>query len=190
MAAPRKDDTKTHILESTEALLKSREAGDISLADIARKAKISKGTLYYHFPSKDAILLGLMDKYLHTQWEQFKQWIGNESKDTSLHRFIMYILERDTMDISIRIHILMEAIRGNEVLKKELLSRYKNFANAIAKQIPGRARHLDPDYLAWFLLVLSDGLLLHETLGNPDLDTDRFITQTAAYVKTFMKQED
>lgn len=189
MAAPRKNDTKTHILESTEALLRSREAGEISLADIAKEAQISKGTLYYHFPSKNAILLGLMDKYLYTQWEQFKLWIGNESKDTSLHRFIMYILERDTENISIRIHLLMEAIKGNDVLKKEMLKRYRNFSTAIAEQIPGRARHIDPNYLAWFLLVLSDGLLLHETLGNPDLDTDKFISQTAAYVKTFMKQE-
>ena len=47
MAAPRKDNIKEKILQATTELLKTTALADISLAEIAAAAGISKGTLYY-----------------------------------------------------------------------------------------------------------------------------------------------
>ena len=47
MAAPLGTQIRERILESAAALMEERSFFDISLADIARAARISKGTLYY-----------------------------------------------------------------------------------------------------------------------------------------------
>ena len=49
MAAPRNENIREKILSAAEDLLASEKMSDISLADIAKEAGVSKGTLYYYF---------------------------------------------------------------------------------------------------------------------------------------------
>lgn len=80
MAAPRKDNVKELILDTTEKLLETRK-----LSDISHTAGISKGTLYYHYKSKNEILFDITDKYLDEQWNDLVRWTEDASKDTSLN---------------------------------------------------------------------------------------------------------
>ena len=52
MAAPRKENVKEIVLDATAALLKTNTFADLSLAQIAKAAGVSKGTLYYHYKTK------------------------------------------------------------------------------------------------------------------------------------------
>lgn len=182
MAAPRKDNVKELIVESLEELMDQKPFSEISTSEIAKKAGISKGTLYYHFKSKDSMLLYIMDKYLDDQWKAFIEWTSNDRKDTSLPRLVMYVLLRDTNKIDMRMHFIYEAISGNEQLKDMLKNRYKKFANLIAEKVSERSE-LNPNYIAWLLLVISDGLLLQKNLGNEDLNTETFIEETKKLTK-------
>ncbi|WBC16070.1 TetR/AcrR family transcriptional regulator [Micromonospora sp. WMMA1998] len=56
------DDRETAILATAERLLRERPFGDISIDDLARGAGISRPTFYFYFPSKDAVLLTLLDR--------------------------------------------------------------------------------------------------------------------------------
>lgn len=56
------DDRELAILESFERLLEQRALHAISIDDIARGAGISRPTFYFYFPSKDAVLLSLLDR--------------------------------------------------------------------------------------------------------------------------------
>ena len=47
MAAPRNENIKEKILTAAEELLSNEKMSDISLADIAKKAGVSKGTIYF-----------------------------------------------------------------------------------------------------------------------------------------------
>lgn len=183
MAAPRKEDIPGLILSSTESLLKTKTLSDISLAEIAKTAGISKGTLYYHYKNKEDILFALMDVYLEEQWQNLLDWSGDKSKDTSLPRLLKYILERDTSTADMRFHFFFDAVSGNEVIQKRLLERYHNFAELISAKITERTDLVDGEYLAWITLLLSDGLLMHKMLGNPEIDTAAFIRQTEGYLK-------
>lgn len=183
MAAPRKDDVAQLILSSTEALLQERAFSDISLAEIARKSGIAKGTLYYHYKSKEEILFALMDLYLEEQWRDLLLWTSDKSKDTSLPRLMKYILERDTSTADMRFHFFYDAISGNEAIRTKLVERYRRFAQLISEKIRERTDQIDASYLAWTLLMLSDGLLMHKMLGNEEIDTAAFIRQTELYLK-------
>lgn len=183
MAAPRKEDVPKLILDAAEKLLQTKTLSDISLAEIARTAGIAKGTLYYHYKNKEDILFALMDLYLEDQRQQLLDWTSDKSKDTSLPRLLKYILERDTSTADMRLHFFYDAMAGNEIIQKKLLERYHDFTILISEKIRERTDIVDAQYLAQMFLVLSDGLLMHKMIGNPEIDTSEFIRQTEDYLK-------
>lgn len=50
------------ILDSLQTLLENRKLQSISVSEIAQTAGIGKGSIYYYFPSKDAILEALVER--------------------------------------------------------------------------------------------------------------------------------
>lgn len=50
-------DTKKYnrILDALQNLLEDSSIQNISVSDIAKKAEMGKGSIYYYFPSKEAI---------------------------------------------------------------------------------------------------------------------------------------
>src|SRR5919198_3763716 len=56
------DDRERAILETAESLLEERSFHEISIDDLARGAGISRPTFYFYFPSKEAVLLTLIDR--------------------------------------------------------------------------------------------------------------------------------
>lgn len=61
-ARPSGDDRELAILTTAEGLLKGRSLADISVDDLAKGAGISRPTFYFYFPSKEAVLLTLLDR--------------------------------------------------------------------------------------------------------------------------------
>ena len=50
------------ILDSLQKLLENKKLQTISVSEIAQTAGIGKGSIYYYFPSKDAILQALVER--------------------------------------------------------------------------------------------------------------------------------
>jgi AcrR family transcriptional regulator len=186
MAAPRKDNVKELILITIEQLLETQKLSDITFAQIAANAGISKGTLYYHYKSKNDILFDLTDKYLQQQWDDFIAWTENPEKDTSIHRLVQYVLERDVANVGLRLHFFYDAMLGNEEIRSKLMQRYADFAKLISKKISERNAKLPAEYITWLVLLASDGLFIHKTLNNDNIDTDQFIKQSGKFVKQIM----
>lgn len=185
MAAPRKDNVRSLIIEAAENLLSQKPFSEISLSELAAETGISKGTLYYHFKNKNEILFAITDKYLDEQWLELCTWTENADKDTSLHRLVKYVLERDVSGVRLRLPLFYDAMIGNEEIRTHLIKRYERFAALIAEKISQRTDKISGEYFAWLLLLLSDGLSIHQTIGNDKLDTNRFIAQTAKYIEEF-----
>lgn len=59
MAAIKKYD---QILDALQTLLENHDIDSISVSEIAQTAGIGKGSIYYYFPSKDAILEALVER--------------------------------------------------------------------------------------------------------------------------------
>lgn len=60
-ARPSGDDREAGILGTAVRLLEQRKFADISVDDLAKGAGLSRPTFYFYFPSKDAVLLSLID---------------------------------------------------------------------------------------------------------------------------------
>jgi AcrR family transcriptional regulator len=59
---PSGEDRERAILATAENLLGQRSLNDISVDDLARGAGISRPTFYFYFPSKEAVVLTLLDQ--------------------------------------------------------------------------------------------------------------------------------
>ena len=59
---PSGDDRERDILSTAERLLAERPLHQISVDDLARGAGISRPTFYFYFPSKEAVVLSLLDR--------------------------------------------------------------------------------------------------------------------------------
>ena len=177
MAAPRmNDDVQKMILDAAEDLLAQKSLKEVTLAQIADHAN-------------EDILFAIFDRYLADQWKQLNDWTSNTAKDTRLPRLIKYVLARDIDKTGIRLHFIFEAADGNEVLRQKLMERYLKFEKEIAAKIQERQDNVDSDYLSWLTLMVSDGLIIQKTLGNDQLDTDRFIAETEQYIRQIFKEE-
>ncbi|OBK57339.1 TetR family transcriptional regulator [Mycobacterium gordonae] len=64
-ARPSGDERELAILATAEKLLEDRPLADISVDDLARGAGISRPTFYFYFPSKEAVLLTLLDRVVN-----------------------------------------------------------------------------------------------------------------------------
>ncbi|MEG1520196.1 MAG: TetR/AcrR family transcriptional regulator [Clostridia bacterium] len=185
MAAPRKDNVKQKILSSTEELIQVKQLNEISLAEIAKAAGISKGTLYYHYNSKDEILLDVTSAFLDEQLLDLIKWTQDKSKDTSIHRLVMYVVKRALLSTTIRMHLIYNAILGNEEVRLKLLERYAIFQNQIAQKIKERANAIDGDFAAWLILLICDGLNVQQQLKNSTFDIEKFTDELVNLAKRF-----
>jgi AcrR family transcriptional regulator len=61
-ARSRGDQREREILRTAERLLEDRSLSEVSVDDLARGAGISRPTFYFYFPSKDAVVLTLIDR--------------------------------------------------------------------------------------------------------------------------------
>ena len=55
-------DTRTKILSVAQNLFEQHGYRRISVDEIAQKSDIAKGTIYVHFPSKDALYVCIVDE--------------------------------------------------------------------------------------------------------------------------------
>ncbi len=176
MAAPRKDNIREKILEATSDLLKTNSLADISLADIAKAAGISKGTLYYHYKTKNEVFLDITQRFLDEQWADLISWTENKEKDTSLNRLVRYVAERDIASAGLRLQLLSEAQLGDETLRQGMNTLYRNFQGLIRQKIQERT-DLPADFLTWLILLVCDGIIVQEAIGNSSFDREAFITE-------------
>ena len=82
-ARPSGDDRELAILETAERLLEDRGLAEISVDDLAKGAGISRPTFYFYFPSKDAVLLTLLERVITQADAALAQLIENPPEDRS-----------------------------------------------------------------------------------------------------------
>lgn len=188
MAAPRKENIKEVILNASCALLETQALADISLAQIAETAGVSKGTLYYHYKTKGEIFFDITDRYLNEQMEDFVRWTENKEKDTSIQRLVKYVVERNTSSAGLRMHLFYEAQLGDTALQGKLQERYSAFHQSISQKIAERT-DFPADFLTWLILLASDGIIVQEAIKNESFDTNAFIQQGAKLLEVLGKEK-
>lgn len=165
-------ETRERILREAEKLFASKGYEGVSIRDIARACGVSNAALYYHFESKEAILLATLREALGT----LRKGIEQAAKEGADLREKLLRISRAYLDILqrkgsiIRLALLETGGLGKEIA--ELIDEYH-------KQIPGHVagvveqgmhqggfRDVDPYTVAVMLLWTLNAFIVRQIVSG------------------------
>jgi len=170
--------TRETILEQAQLLFMSHGIQSTSLADIAGAAGISKGTLFYHFRSKDDLILEIASAHIQRLSDDILSYLkssegGPPDLRSLLKRFLEAVLAA-TLRNRLHLYLLEEGIRGNTILKSAMHDKYSEWLNTISSTL----RHFlgaEATLAAPLILAMADGLVIQSMLGHAPPDIEAMI---------------
>ena len=188
--SPRPDvseERKNQILDAAAAVFGRLGFHEARMDDIVRESGLSKGTLYWYFTSKDAIITGLMQRIFDLGMSGLRKL---EDADGPVRERLLEYTRRLGDDFqrlsavqSIAFEFYAVAARHKTVRQflKEYFKQYRaTVARLIAQGIArGEFRAVDPDAVATTLAALYEGLVL---LWFVDPEAVHWATQGSASV--------
>lgn len=84
------DVRKAEILDAAEKLFQEKGYAKATTDDILSATGIARGTLYYHFKSKEEILLAMIDRQINRQEEAFRN-IAAEKTQSAVEKLVQVI---------------------------------------------------------------------------------------------------
>ncbi|MFA7156956.1 MAG: TetR/AcrR family transcriptional regulator [Bacilli bacterium] len=181
MARPKSSTKKKEIIKSVEKLITNKGVNEISLQDIASECGISKGTLYYHYASKEAIILDIIVKHMQELEDDYINWFERHKieKDISPERFLDVIFYKGVKLFNrakMHIFIINECVKNNnKLLEKynELWNKWKeDLTFGISKVFPSM---INPSNYADLLMLIIDGLVVREVMQRKDISQEKLV---------------
>jgi len=177
MAKRRDDIDKKKFIDAAEKLILEKGANDFSLADLAGAMGISKGTLYYHYPTKDDLILDIIEEHMGQLSVDYVDWFERHKNDSiSEERFLDVVFYKGVKLFNrarMQIYIVNECMRGNEALRQRFVELWESWEK---KLLEGLKRvypeKTDKEGLAYIIMLILDGMVMEEALGhsNPAMD--------------------
>jgi len=185
------NNNREKILAAARILMAEKGIKKTSLADIARAVGISKGTLFYHFASKDDLVNDILADHFTNLVDIAKAHLPQHLKNNNPAQILKMIFEQFTNDLDITrldLYLLQEGIQGNENINQKFLERKRYWRKVIADDLETVFGITDPVYssaLGAMLLAIIDGLAL-QILVEPGSVNLEEISSTLAEMITLL----
>lgn len=175
------------IIQGASKLIIEKGVANTSLADIAQRVGISKGTLYYYYRSKGELVFDISERHMEYVSNKIFTWIDQSGPGLTpreiIRLFYKTIVSSETKG-HIHVYLIQEALTDNPSLKSRFVEGYEYWSKLIEQGLdrimpPGR----DYSVLARIILASVDGLLLQQLLGAEDVHLDE-ITRYLMTIET------
>jgi AcrR family transcriptional regulator len=163
------------ILFTAARLMKERGVSNISLSDIAKAVKISKGTLYYYYPSKHDLVFDIAEQSMNHMTQKIFQWVEKSKEDVPPDEILKIVFDtiiRAKSRGQIHFYLMLEAL-SDETLRQRFCQEYGKWKemilNGLNRILPQGKENL---LLSQIILASIYGFLLQTLLGmeKPPLD--------------------
>ena len=163
---------KEKLLKAAKEIIAEYGMEKLTLKAVAESAQVTQGTVYYHFKTKNQLLLEVTESFCKASWEQ----IG---KDGQLEKALQSAESRCVKD-SMYHHLFFQLVASglqNDAMKDKIggLLHYENqkLKEVLNKKI-GDTMKTQISTETWSVLcnALIDGLAL-QALFNPSFSTDK-----------------
>jgi len=159
------DITKKHILEAANRVIQRDGVSKLTLEIVAAEASVSKVGLLYHFPNKNALIMGMIDYFLGN----FEGILDQSKTDDPREWLRGYV--RSTFDMTNSQLADSRALIAAVANQPELLTRVREkYADWQAR---AEASGIDPA-LATVIRLAADGLWFTELLGINVISDDLY----------------
>ncbi len=178
----RQSNRKERIIDAASRLVVERGMEDVSLTAIAQAAGISKGTLYYYYATKAALVFDIAEKHVRDITDVIFELIETGGPQTNPEVLIGLLFQKHKSNhIRMRLHLNLvgQAMNGNDDLKQRYQETYAYWharaLEALSRLFPA---YDDRETLAHLLITIIDGLNVQTMLGVDTVsvnDLARFI---------------
>ena len=163
---------RERILTAVEDLVATKGVNNFSLRDICDSLYISTGSLYYHFKTKDEIILAVIKKHFNELERDYEEWLvrHKEKGDLTKDRFIEVILYKGTELFNrskIHIYLINECMRNSSDIKdsyNELLNHWYEKLYEGVVQVFGERK--DARALTYLLMLTIEGQTIKVALDD------------------------
>lgn len=164
----RSEETRRLILKAAEECFARHGYDATGLAEICRQAGVSKGAFYHHFPSKQAVFLVLLDRWLGSLDVQMAALVAAAENPAdgllALARLTAHIFRDGRDRLPIFLEFWTRATHDVQVWEATvaILQRYHQFFAGLVRQgiEQGSLRQVDPDAAARLMVSMGIGLVV------------------------------
>ena len=183
-----KTSNRTRIIDAASKLMADKGVKLTTLADIAREAGISRGTLFYYYASKNDLIYDILEKHLSdltdTIFANLPRRRSSAADLASVLQSALTGLIQDENSGRINLYLLQEAIIDNSDLKDRFAVKYQTWRELIAGQIArafgiSDSRRLSA--LGTLLLAMIDGLTIQFLLAPQSVNFQE-VSQQMVYM--------
>jgi AcrR family transcriptional regulator len=164
---------RAQILEAALECFATRGYHTATMDDLVRASGLSKGTLYWHFSSKEEVFLALFDRFVE---ELFDAWSRLETEERPVLEVILALgevfvdrLTSDPLPLGAWAEFLLQP-KARERYASVLRESRERLATLVRRGIErGEIRRLDPEGIAVALTAATEGTML-QAMVDPDFD--------------------
>jgi AcrR family transcriptional regulator len=184
-----KTSNRTRIIDAAGKLMADKGVKLTTLADIAREAGISRGTLFYYYASKNDLIYDILEKHLSDLTDAIFASLPRRRSSTadlaSVLQSALTGLIQDENSGRINLYLLQEAIIDNSDLKDRFAVKYQTWRELIAGQIArafGISDSRRLQVLGTLLLAMIDGLTIQFLLAPRSVNFQEISQQMVSMI--------
>ena len=192
-------DTRARIVESAMELFWLKGYGSTSIADILSRSQVNSGSLYHFFPSKQDVLLAVLDAYRDGIDEMLlvPAWAGIDDpieRVFALLRLYRGLIVETECEYGCPIGSLaLELHEPDPIVREKLAENFTGWVNAIRACLDAASDRFVPGTdvraLAEFVLTVMEGAVMQARTYREVAYFDRAIAQLASHFSTLTSQE-
>jgi AcrR family transcriptional regulator len=148
--------TRDRLLDAAEAVVIEHGVNAMTLEAVAARAKVSKGGLLYHFPTKDAVVQGMVSRIASIVQERFASGLARELPGRGRHARTMLSLMMDPEgSLFPRLQGVAGPLLGAISSNPKMLEPMQRFFKGVHQ---GMLEDGLPPDRSWLVLAALDGL--------------------------------
>lgn len=179
MARPKGSVSKEKIIDAVEDLIATKGVKHFSLRDVADKAKLSPGTIYYHYQTKDDLVFDVIAQHIDGLKDEYMLWLSRHEKDLLPERFLQVVFHKGVKlfdRAKMHIFLINECLGGNDVLRLKFIEKYREWRETLLIGVRKVFKNIeDPEAFAYTLMLIMDGLVVQEILNDHAFDENRLV---------------
>lgn len=173
-------DMRLRILRAATSLMTEKGIKETTLKDIAQKAGISKGTLYYYYSAKEDIIYDIANKNLKQVTDGLMVMLDDADSNVSAEEIIKSLFE-NILDAQTRgklhIYLLNNIATTNNALAEKFEMCYNDWRKTLERGLDKVMPASKGDHVALSHLILAtiDGLIIQKMCGVKNIPVDEIV---------------
>ena len=170
----KKGECKELIIASAQQCFSEKSVDKTTLTDVAKRAGISKGTLYYYFPTKHDLVFDIAGIHMLDITDNLFAMLENGRPTPSWKEILATLFERllgSKTRSRLHLYLIHESLSGGPALREKLEATYENWFHLIEEMYcrMGRKEPL-PKGIARIWVAMLDGLVIQSVACENQLD--------------------